>query len=145
MEKKIYSKPVLTAEAFEPQEYCSACWYVTIHCQGVSPSQGHLPRYIYDATGTTQIGNMMDNKHEGHDMTVHLRLEDGVTPTIDNVDQIISASDPADINDFQISRARSTSGQEWFDGWAWWGGNIEGIHFAEVPVISRDDSRPNHS
>lgn len=28
MEKKKYSKPVVVAERFEPQEYCSVCWYV---------------------------------------------------------------------------------------------------------------------
>ena len=28
MEKKKYSKPVVVAERFEPQEYCVACWYV---------------------------------------------------------------------------------------------------------------------
>ena len=28
MEKKKYSKPVVVAERFEPQEYVAACWYV---------------------------------------------------------------------------------------------------------------------
>lgn len=28
MEKKKYSKPVVVAERFEPQEYCANCWYV---------------------------------------------------------------------------------------------------------------------
>ena len=28
MEKKTYSKPVIVAERFEPQEYCETCWYL---------------------------------------------------------------------------------------------------------------------
>ena len=73
-------------------------------------------------------------------------LREGFYQTLITEEKDLSNSyEEADINDFQISRARSTSGQEWFDGWAWWGGNIAGIHFAEVPVITRDDSRPNHS
>ena len=28
MEKKKYSKPVVVAERFEPQEYCETCWYL---------------------------------------------------------------------------------------------------------------------
>jgi len=34
MEKKIYSKPVLVAETFEPQEYCATCfeYEATLHC-----------------------------------------------------------------------------------------------------------------
>ncbi|MBQ6037562.1 MAG: hypothetical protein IJL37_02695 [Bacteroidaceae bacterium] len=87
----------------------------------------------------------MDNKHGGHDMSVFLRVDDDIVPTIDNVEDIIGASDQSEVQDFQISRATSSSEHEWFDGWAWWGGNIAGIHFAEVPVITRDDERPNHS
>ncbi|MBP3830665.1 MAG: hypothetical protein ILA06_10305 [Bacteroidaceae bacterium] len=28
MEKKKYSKPVVVAERFEPQEYCATCWWI---------------------------------------------------------------------------------------------------------------------
>lgn len=148
MEKKIYSKPVLTAETFEPQEYCATCWLVTLRCQGESDSQGNYPRYVYNASGQ-QIGDLHDSgnyggKHYAHETVVDLRCEDGVIPTVENVEDIIASSETT-VGDYQITRARSTNNHYWYDGWSWYTPDVPGVHFAEVPVITRYDARPNHS
>ena len=152
MEKKIYSKPMMTAEAFEPQEYCTACWLVSLHCQGESASQGQIPRYVYD-TNNTLLGDLHDSKqyggkHHAHDITVELRTEDDITPNPDNISYIIGATASESgnsVGDLQLAWATGSNGHNTFNGWAWFASVDNGVHFSEVPVIERYYQRPNHS
>ena len=149
MEKRIekWESLRLDIQKFTPQEYCDgACWVVTLQCQGQSDSQGHKLRYVYDASGTTELGDMhADPHHSQHSIEIFVHTEDSSVPDIDNYEDVVGSSEG--INDFHLSRARSTSGHEWFDGWAWFvpGSPGDGIHFATVPTFARYQPRPQHS
>ncbi len=51
MEKKSYSKPIMTAEAFEPQEHIAACWVCHLQCDGfpLAPN-GQYQDHIFTGT-----------------------------------------------------------------------------------------------
>lgn len=83
MEKKIYSKPVLTAEAFEPQEYIAGCykWKLDLVCTGGSTSGDH---YVFNNTDPTNAENPAVGQvtHAGHnDTTLWATTEDDNPPS----------------------------------------------------------------
>ena len=150
MEKKIYSKPVLTAEAFEPQDYCNACYIATVQCIGESSSQGHNIRYITFPPDTREY-DMHWSGHTEHPVTYHLQLPDGLIPTADNfaslTDYIIKVEDPvyssASGDNIEVAHGRSSSGHEQYDGWGWLVGGK--VHFTYDPTFRFMESQPNHS
>lgn len=148
MEKKSYSKPVLMAERFEPQEFCNSCWEITLHCVGMSGTQGHEISDVYP-WGTTNkdphavIGNVHYNGHTAHDTPIiEIRIEGdaGFNPDLINTYEIVGGNELHE----EVGVGAGHSGQEFFPGYYWFTGN-NNIHFAESINYALSQTRPNHS
>lgn len=137
----------LEAQKFNPIEYCVACWEITLHCEGQSPSQGWEISNIYpwgtqhkqdaDPLGTLASGQ----SHVGHDTPIiYVR-----TPT--------DVFDPDLMNTYEnlggytietaVGEATGRNGKEWVHGFYWNEGGQ--IHFATAVNRQISPMRPNHS
>lgn len=144
MEKKSYSKPIMTAEAFEPQEYCDVCWIASVTCLGESSSQGQNLRYISFPPSGTEY-DMHWHGHTAHDVIYYLRMPDGVTPTVADIENVIEIeTEGQNINDIELAHGRSSSSHQAYEGWGWL--NSDGhVHFTYDPEFQLFSPRPNHS
>ncbi|MDO4184996.1 MAG: hypothetical protein Q4D30_00690 [Bacteroidales bacterium] len=140
----------LEAQKFVPQNYCDSCWIATIECIGESSSQGHYIRYITFPPDTHEY-DLHWNGHTNHDVTYHLRLPDGITPTSENfttlTEYIIKVEDSqgssTSSDDIEIAHGRSSSSHEQYDGWGWLVGGK--VHFTYDPAFQMYSQSPNHS
>lgn len=141
--KEKWTCPNLDVQVFAPQEYCDTCWIATVECIGESHSQGHNIRYISFPPNTKEY-DMHWNGHTNHDVTYHLRVPDGHTPTIADINYVIEVeTEGQEVSKIDLAHGRSSSSHEGFDGWGWLkDGNV---HFTYNPNFEFYTPRPNHS
>ncbi len=73
MEKKTYSKPLMAAQRFEPQEYCHSCWLVMCNYRGYA---------FQDKDGSGTFNQRSERVHNNADHTPAelVILKDGESP-----------------------------------------------------------------
>lgn len=162
MEKKSYSKPVLMAERFEPQEYIAGCykWGLELICTGGAVNGDH---YVFNDTDPTAGHNAAVGQitHAGHSMGyIYVRTETPDYPQMsDPAVQAVIASVgefPAAMGNDQNTQGNPAGARYWMVnkhgqyqiGYAW---VIDGdLHFHEGEmewqlISGSDGAGPNAS
>lgn len=139
--------PNLDVQVFTPQEYVAACWEVTLHCEGQSPSQGWEISNVYpwgttNKQGATSLGTLASGQsHVAHDTPIiYIRTpDDTFNPDLMDTYENLGGYQV----DTAVGEATGRNGKQWVHGFYWHEGGQ--IHFATALNRQISPMRPNHS